>query len=464
MFPTGSLASSDIALLTFYLAVIGGLLLIGVILRVKLPFLKKIYMPASLIGGIVGLLLSYNCLNILPEEMTTTFSALPGSLIVVVFAPLLMTTDFSGVKNFKEAKNIAVPQLIVGSVGSFIQIGLPCLLTAFLLEPVFNVNSMFPSIIEIGWAGGHGTAGGMAEVFENLGWGEEGVALSLTSATIGLLFGIIGGMVMINHAARKGYLSHKNAVEQLELRDQKDLISKEDKKANAYETVNSNVVESFAFHIALIGVAIILGYLIKWALSFLVDGLPLFPMAMLGGFIVNRVLAALGLLKYVDHLTLSRIQGIALDILVVAAVTSIKLSAIADNLVPIILASLLAAVSMLFYFYWITPRLFKEDWFEQAIIHFGVNTGVTAVGFMLLRTVDPEMNTIASKAYAIQAPITSPLFGGGIVTALIPSMIVTYGNLKVGLVSMVIVFALLLIGKLCGCWHKPDRDYSQANN
>lgn len=459
MFPTGSLASADVALLTFYLAVIGGLLLIGVILRTKLPFLKKIYMPASLIGGIVGLLLSYNCLNILPEEMTGTFSALPGSLIVVVFAPLLMCTDFSDVKNFKEAKDIAVPQLIVGTVGSFLQIGLPCLLTAVLLGPVFKVNELFPSIIEIGWAGGHGTAGGMAEVFENFGWGEEGVALSLTSATIGLLFGIIGGMIMINHAARKGYLSPKNKVEQLELKEQKDFVSKEEKKANAYETVNSNVVESFAFHIALIGVAIILGYLIKWALSFLVDGLPLFPMAMLGGFIVNRVMSALGLMKYVDHLTLQRIQGIALDVLVVAAITSIKLSAIADNLIPIILISILAAVSMVFYFYWICPRLFKEDWFEQGILHFGVNTGVTAVGFMLLRTVDPEMNTIASKAYAIQAPITSPLLGGGLVTALVPSMIVTYGNLKVGIVCLAIVVVLLLIGKICGCWHKPNRTY-----
>lgn len=459
MFPTGSLASSDIALLTFYLAVIGGLLLVGVVLRAKLPFLKKIYMPASLIGGVIGLLLSYNCFDILPEEMTSTFGALPGSLIVVVFAPLLMCTDFSDVKNFKEAKDIAVPQLIVGSVGSFLQIGLPCLLTAVLLGPVFKVNDMFPSIVEIGWAGGHGTAGGMAEVFENFGWGEEGVALSLTSATIGLLFGIIGGMIMINHAARKGYLSPKNKIEQLELKEQKDFLDKENKKANAYETVNSNVVESFAFHIALIGVAIILGYLIKWLLSFLVDGLPLFPMAMLGGFIVNRIMNKLGLMKYVDHLTLQRIQGIALDVLVVAAVTSIKLSAIADNLIPIILVSLLAAVTMMFYFYWICPRLFKEDWFEQAILHFGVNTGVTAVGFMLLRTVDPEMNTIASKAYAIQAPITSPLLGGGIVTALIPGMIVTYGNMKVGIVCLFIVIVLLFIGKLCGCWHKPNRDY-----
>ena len=118
-----------------------------------------------------------------------------------------------------------------------------------------------------------------------------------------------------------------------------------------------------------------------------------------------------------------------------------------------------ALASMLFYFYWLAPRVFSEDWFEQAIVHFGVNTGVTAAGFMLLRVVDPDLETLGSKAYAIQEPFTSPLFGGGIVTALIPMAIATYGNVKVGLVSLAIFVACILIAMLLGCWHKPDRAY-----
>lgn len=456
MFPTGSFASSDIALITFYVSVLGALLLVGVILRAKISFFKKIYMPASLIAGIIGIILGYNCLGIIPQEMTTSFAALPGSLIVVVFAPMLMCADFSEMGGLKGMKDMAVPQLIVGTVGSFLQIGVPCLLTAVLLGPVFGVNALFPSTVEVGWAGGHGTAGGMAEVYENFGWGE-GTSLALTAATIGLLVGIIGGMIMINHAARHGYLSRKDEVEKIALTAQSDFTDKKEEKANAYETVGSNVVESFAFHIALIGLAIIIGYVIKWALSFIVEGLPLFPMAMLGGFILNRIMTPLGLMKYVDHNTLNRISGICLDILVVAAVSSIKLSVIADNAAAIIIVSIAALLSMMFFFYWICPRLFKEDWFEQAIVHFGVNTGVTAVGFMLLRVVDPEMKTLGSKAYAIQAPFTSPLLGGGLVTALLPAAIMTYGNMTVGLVSLGIVAVCLLIGKIFGCWHKPQR-------
>lgn len=149
--------------------------------------------------------------------------------------------------------------------------------------------------------------------------------------------------------------------------------------------------------------------------------------------IVNRVLCALKLQKYVDARTLSRISGVCLDFLVVAAVSSIRLDVIVDHAMSMLLISIAALASMLFYFYWLAPRVFSEDWFEQAIVHFGVNTGVTAVGFMLLRVVDPDLETLGSKAYAIQAPFTSPLFGGDIVTALIPMAIATYGNVKVAL-------------------------------
>lgn len=458
MFPSGSLASSDIALLVFYLSALGALLMVGVILRAKIALFKKIYMPASLIAGIIGIILGGNCLGLLPSEMISTWGALPTSLIVVIFSTMLMTVDFSGVGSAKEAKNLVIPQLVAGTAGSFLQIGIPCLLTAFFLRPVFDVHELFPSTVEVGWAGGHGTAGGMQEVYENLGW-SEGTSLALTSATVGLLVGIIGGMIIINYAVRHGYLSKKNQIEELSLAETQDFIPVSEKRSNAYETVQSGVVESFAFHVALIGISIILGYVIKWALGFLVDGLPLFPMAMLGGFIVNRALSALGLLKYVDAGTLSRISGVCLDLLVVAAVSSIKLSVIVDNALPMLIVSIAGLLSMLFFVFWLAPRIFTEDWFEQIIVHFGVNTGVTAVGFMLLRVIDPDLKTLGSKAYAIQAPFTSPLLGGGIVTALMPLAIVKYGNIAVGLVSIGILLASFLIAKIFGCWHKPDKAY-----
>lgn len=56
------------------------------------------------------------------------------------------------------------------------------------------------------------------------------------------------------------------------------------------------------------------------------------------------------------------------------AVSSIRLDVIVDHAMSMLLISIAALASMLFYFYWLAPRVFSEDWFEQAIVHFGVNT------------------------------------------------------------------------------------------
>lgn len=451
MFPTGSLASSDIAMLAFYVAVLGVLMLVGVFLRVKLPILKKLFLPASFVGGIVGLCLSSYGAGLLPVEMTDTFRALPTTLMVIMFAPMLIGTESK--KNLKDVKDLAIPQFIIGSVGSFIQTAVPCLLTVVLLSPVFGVNELFPSIVEIGWAGGHGTAGGMAGVFETLNW-DEGTSLSLMSATVGLLFGAVSGMIMLSHAVRHGYLSPKNNLTSMKtIEEQPDFIPVDKKIASSYQTTNKNMIESFALHISIIGVAIVFGYIIKYVLSFLVEGLPLFPMAMLGGLIIDKFLKKTGLTKYVDVNTLHRIQGICLDILVVAAVTSLRLDVVIRHALPLAIIFAASGVATLWYFYWLCPRIFKEDWFEQGILHYGVMTGVTAIGLMLLRAADPDMKTVATEGYAIQAPITSPIFGGGFYTALLPGMIASYGNLKVGLACVGLTVLCIVIAKITGCWH-----------
>lgn len=56
---------------------------------------------------------------------------------------------------------------------------------------------------------------GMAAVFEELKW-MDGASLSVTSATIGLVFGVLGGIVLINIGARKGWTSFLNTSAGLE--------------------------------------------------------------------------------------------------------------------------------------------------------------------------------------------------------------------------------------------------------
>ena len=69
-------------------AVLGVFLLIGTFLRAKVPFFRKLLLPASVIGGFLGLILGPRVLGIVPfpEDYLNTWSLLPSILIVPIFA------------------------------------------------------------------------------------------------------------------------------------------------------------------------------------------------------------------------------------------------------------------------------------------------------------------------------------------------------------------------------------------
>lgn len=438
------LISSDLLnSLLFYLSILGVLLFIGVILRLKVGIFKKFFIPASLIAGFIGIVIGPYGLKVLPEPMVSTWGSLAGILITIVFAPMLIGMNK---KTSKEAAKYAVPQVLYSYLGSTLQIGVPLIVTGLILIPLFNVNELFGSIIEIGWAGGHGTAGGMQSVFESLDW-TEGTSLSLTSATIGLLVGIIGGMIIINIGVKKGYTSViKNSSH---LQSQQQDIPQE-KTANSYNTINEDVVESFGFHLALIFIAVLIGWGLQQLISPFINGVPLFPLAMLGGLAINIVISKTKFYDLIDKHTLNRIQGLALEFLIVGAVASIKVPVVIEYAVPLLVVSIFSLITVLWYFYFIGPKMFKKDWFEHSIVNYGTATGVTAVGLMLLRTVDPHMKTDAASAYAIRAPFYSPFLGGGLITSVIPVLIINYGTLWVGIGFLIIAMLILVVAKLLG--------------
>lgn len=454
MFPLEKLTSSGMNSLLFYISILGILLFVGVILRTRVNIFKRFFIPASLIAGFLGLILGQHGLQVLPAEMMSSFSALPGSLIVVVFAPMLMGISFP---KPKEMSKIVGPQLIFGYVGVFLMIGIACLVTALIITPLWNIDEMFGTIIEVGFTGGHGTAAAMGSVYSDLGW-TAGGSLGLTVATIGLLIGIVGGMIIINYGVRKGYTSILKADGTVKAFAQKDLISKKEQKPAAMVTINKEVVEPLAFHLALISIAIIIGWILLYFVKS-VTGLkmPMFPMAMIGGLIVQFLISKTKLADSVDVGMLRLIQGLALELLIVAAISTIKVPVVIEYALPLIVISVSSIACLLFYFFYLGPRFFKRQWFEHAIINFGTLAGVTAVGLMLLRTVDPEMKSEVFNAFALRAPFFSPFVGGGLVTSLLPLLAFNYGALTISIIFLAIVFLLCLLARWLGYWQSPEK-------
>ena len=100
-----------------------------------------------------------------------------------------------------------------------------------------------------------------------------------------------------------------------------------------------------------------------------------------------------------------------MDILVVAAIATLNLQAVASMVVPfsILLAcgAVWAAICLLVISRWLLP---KKHWFQLGLINYGMSTGTTATGFVLLRMVDPDLDSGAAEDYALAAPLSAPLY------------------------------------------------------
>lgn len=446
MIPVEKIASGTLNNLLYYVAVIGVLLVVAAFIRLKVPFLRRAFIPASLLAGLIGLLLGPYALKVIPDDMMSSFGALPTPMITIVFSCMMLGVKRSG--NSGELFHDAAAGLGWLWSCSFAQVGIPCLLCAFLLTPLFGVNPLFGSLFEIGFAGGHGTASGMAGVFkepEMLNW-PDGADLGPTIATIGLLCGIFGGMLLINYGVRKKYT--KVLTEPAAAGDAREIFAEGERESAAYMTVSQDVIEPFAFHLGIIGLAVLIGRAIVWGFGkiFGYTGLPLFPFAMVGGWIINAIVQRTELRHLFDRGIFQRIQGMALEILIVAAMASIKIPVVVAYWAPLLIGSAVVMVIMVIWFLWLSPHVFRDCWFEQGIIRYGTYTGVAAIGYMLLRTADPKMETEAGTIYALDGPFNSPFIGGGLVTATYPYLVQSLGALKAGLLlcagSIIIILAM----------------------
>ena len=305
MIPVEKIAGGTLNNVVLYVGIVGLLLVAAALIRLKVPFLRKAFIPASLLAGLIGMILGPYFLKVIPADMMSSIGALPTPMITIVFACMLL-----GIKK-EEADKGMVRDAAAGLAwlwsNSFMQVGVPCLLCALVLTPVFKVNPLFGSLFEIGFAGGHGTASGMATAFEDasqLSWADGG-ALAPTTATIGLLVGIFGGMIAINYGVRKKYT--KVLTEPASFGSSKEIFPEGEREASSHAAISQDVVEPFAFHMGVIGISILIGQVITYVLNMgmkaigISNSLPLFPFAMIGGWLINSIVQRTSLRDLFDR-------------------------------------------------------------------------------------------------------------------------------------------------------------------
>ncbi|MBQ8755976.1 MAG: sodium:glutamate symporter [Lentisphaeria bacterium] len=429
------------------------LLFIGKTIRVFVPFLQRCYLPSSVIGGVVGLILFQCFPNLFPADAISAISKLPGFMINVVFATL-----FLGVVTppLKKVFQRAFPQLCFGQLLAWGQYVIGFAAVGFLLIPLFGVNEAFGNLLEIGFQGGHGTVSGMAESFRSFGW-EDGIALGYTVATAGMVLGVIIGIMLVNWAGRKGYVKNIRSFSEQNKLQQRGIYHQNDRPAAGCQTVYCDSIDSLAWHVSLVGISILVGFGMQKGIQHLeivlfpdaatrfFSGFPLFPFCMIGGLLLQKTAQKIKVHTLIDHGQMQRLAGASLDFLVLSAMATIKLSVVVQNwqgLLIIIVLGTIFSVSMVVF---AAPRIFPESWFECAIADFGQSLGVTATGLMLLRTADPEGKTCATEAFGYKQLLHEPIMGGGLWTAMALTLLFKLGWQKMLCISATALLFWIII-------------------
>ena len=428
-----------------FLVALGGLgllLLGGLTIRSHARPLRRLLLPVSVIGGFVGLALGPYAVDLVPPETMGVWSSLPGVLINFVFAALFLGVSIPSASTLVHLGGPLLRFSVVMSLGQY-AVGL--LLTLFVLSPVFGVPDLFACILEVGFAGGHGTAAAMTPVFEDLGF-EAGGALGQMSATVGIVVAVVTGLALIQYGVRRGHTTQlgADAVDQV-VSDEPALLEESDRGPSGLMTVRPGALDTLTLHVAVTAAAVLIGWIMQRGVRELhpsLAGFPLFPLAMIGGILMQWLAVRTGGARYFDRATFERILGVSLDILIVAAIASLRLDLFLQNVAPFALLMLAGVAWTVSAFVWLAPRIIRRYWFEQAITDYGAATGVTAIGLMLLRIVDPENRTPAAQAFAARALIISPLLGGGLVTATVPLLIQGFGGgaVLLGAIGLSLVF------------------------
>jgi ESS family glutamate:Na+ symporter len=161
-------AEIDLFLKTF--AVIGIFLIVGTVLRAKVPLLQKLYLPACVIGGVTALVLGPRMLGILPipDSIMKTASNIPGRLFGILIASMPMCAAKMDRNELRGRTDAITLGLIITLIGA-LQFTLGFAVNLACRFFGYEVYEGFGTELFMGFCGGHGSAAAVGVNFEKLG-------------------------------------------------------------------------------------------------------------------------------------------------------------------------------------------------------------------------------------------------------------------------------------------------------
>lgn len=380
-------------------------IIIANVIRRKVGFIKNSLMPTAVIAGFMLLIVKMTKLvnvDVSFMEMLTYHCIAIGFIAMSLRVPEVKDRDTSDRVGLRSGAMIVSSYLIQGIAGLIISIGL-----AYTFMP--NMFKAAGILLPLGFGQGPGQANNTGTTYE-VNWGfAGGRSYGLALAAAGYVCACVVGVIILNVLVKKGSIKRIDH-EQLSGSVTVDMFQSET------EIPVSESIDRTSIQVALILMVYLITYLatkfITGSLSAYLPGVAQLVNSLLWGFnfivgsafafAVRAILDNLKKRKIVTHqyqnnYLLSRISGLAFDIMIVAGIASIEIEDLKDLWIPFILMVIAGAVITYIHLSFLSKKVYKGYYYEGLISMYGMMTGTISSGVLLLREIDPNMKTPAAN-------------------------------------------------------------------
>ena len=412
-------------------------MLAGFFIREKIKPLQRLFLPSSLIAGLLMLACGQQGIGLftIPKQ----FNSLPGVLIDVVMASMAFGITFSKKQLHSYLDYVFIPMPVYG-----MQIFVGTLLGAAL-------RAIWPGL-PLGWGimgvfsffGGHGNAAAAGAVFNKLGV-EGNMAVGMVLSTVGLIAAMIIGMGIVNYGIRRGWGTYVKEPSKQPDYFYGGLLPDAQRKSVGTTVTTGISINHLALQCAWLLGSVFLGNKIFSFLILLSPSFKVFPSVLhgvVGGAVLWNIIRLLKLQKYVDLKTIKMLSGFFLEIVVFSAMATLNLKFISTYAVALTIYSLTIVLLTIPLVLFCARRFCKEEWFEKAMMGFGAVTGNTSTGLALVRAIDPNSQSHAGDSHSVFVTLT---VWRGLFVGLIPGWLMNGVGLTAG-VGVAFMIGFLALG------------------
>ncbi len=386
------------------MGIMAALILLANILSRKIPFFRRSLMPIAVLSGFILLILRTTGvvdIDIVFLEKLTYHALALGFIAMSLRVPE-KKSEGGALIGAKSGALIVSTYLVQAIVGLIISLG-------FVLTIMPDLFPATGILLPMAYGQGPGQANNVGTTYEALGM-AGGRSFGLSLAAMGYLCACVVGVIFLNVYSRKGKITRtrdKNSVS--------GSVTVDTFQHNG-EIPISESVDKLSVQFAFVAILYLITYLITWGITALLEavapGVASTVSTLLWGFnfIIGSVVAlgcraVLSGLKsvklmsrqYQNNYLLSRISGLAFDLMIIAGIAGIEISDLEGMWIPFIIMSIAGGVITFIYLKVMCKKLYPDYTHEGFFSMYGMLTGTISSGVLLLRELDPEFETPAAN-------------------------------------------------------------------